>query len=283
MERAVIDEENICSNCFNASQMTGIPEEEVGYGYYCPNEHFKCLNCASVTLHFPTTYRDFTGRDYLVCQPRASHLPECLHGHPTMLHKHHPSQSWEFTCWKCLESKFFDNEHGVAECSTCKSYLCSKCMGARMLSFEESKSDVQLAVHFAESSAEEIPFCNCHRPFKKVYRSRVLNTEEWQNTYSKVWECQICETEKQEGELHLACFSCPHIFAMTGRKLNIQICIDCADRSKMTLLSPKKEAKEIECLIACPNDRVPLLLTSRLKEEAIFKCLYCRGKYFGHT
>ena len=68
-------------------------------------------------------------------------LVKCPKGHQTVINKNPPAESWTFACFKCKKTKFFDNEHGVGECSQCKVYLCSGCLGAPVPSFNEIEAN----------------------------------------------------------------------------------------------------------------------------------------------
>lgn len=136
------------------------------------------MNCCYAVLNCPTTYKDFLGSNYLSTTFVDPQLSDCPNGHKTFLSKKDPLKSWEYTCWSCGKNKYFDNEHGVGVCSEQESIICPGCMGASVPSFTQITDNFNMAVHLSESSAEQIPFCNCKRPFKKVYASRMLKYDE---------------------------------------------------------------------------------------------------------
>jgi hypothetical protein len=161
---------------------------------------------------------------------------------------------------------------------------CSKCLGARRWSFKEEKQLNNLACHFVESSAEQIPFCNCHRPFKFSYVSRALSVEQLTEGDDKGWVCLLCQKTKANGELHLACFACPAVFAAINEKKNLEVCMSCAIRTKLIICETVDKIDEVGTLVHCPQDNNMLVFTSRQKDNKLsFDCYYCKKSFFGYT
>ena len=82
----------------------------------------------------------------------------------------------------------------------------------------------------------------------------------------------------------MACFACPAMSETAGRKINFQICLACATKSKMLMQEPPLKIEEIPSLFSCPKDNKPMVHTTFCyKKKLVIKCHFCQKKYFGNT
>lgn len=74
---------------------------------------------------------------------------------------------------------------------------------------------MDVAFHFAQSTAEEGYRCECGQLFKKLYvgcRTALDGSDNISQLDPTLrWKCRLCEYEGRDGELHLACLCCEAI------------------------------------------------------------------------
>ena len=110
------------------------------------------------------------------------------------------------------------------------------------------KDEENIATHYVESTAEQAHMCGCGRYFKKVYSTRALSWDELffqkHNGIKDKWKCTLSQQQFTEGDLHLACFSCPRMSEAVGKKFNFEICMPCAKRSELLMKNPEQKVEE---------------------------------------
>lgn len=109
MQAAATTEGSVCLNCFGVSKPINLPPQFNGLGVYCPEGHYRCLNCCYAALNCPSTYKDFMGGSYQSTNFVTPQLARCNRGHQTVLSKKDPTDSWFYTCFKCNCKRLFDN------------------------------------------------------------------------------------------------------------------------------------------------------------------------------
>jgi hypothetical protein len=102
-------------------------------------------------------------------------MKKCPKGHMPVLTKENTIGMYEYQCFSCKKNHLFDDEIGVGVCEQCKVALCPNCMGVPSISLKDQQHGGDMAMHYAESTAEEGCLCICSRHFKKVYKSRLLS------------------------------------------------------------------------------------------------------------
>lgn len=76
-----IRENSECISCFNTATDEYLPSLIVGYGSYCKQGHYRCMNCSYSVLKIPSVYKDFLGKSYLSSTFVNPDLKKCPNGH----------------------------------------------------------------------------------------------------------------------------------------------------------------------------------------------------------
>jgi hypothetical protein len=82
----------------------------------------------------------------------------------------------------------------------------------------------------------------------------------------------------------MACFACPTFKDWVGKKMNFEVCLGCALRSKMMMREPPQKVEEQPALFSCPKDGQRMLHTTQAYDnKLIIQCNFCQQNYFGNT